>query len=189
MLSSWHNIMCTKNMKITKNSRICELHFKPEDIIREDKFLQTDGTVIIVKRKNPKLKDGAVPSIFSKEKVPYVHQIEYNNNAIVPYEEFSTEPSAETISYSVEEPIPSTSHIDKTLQSEDISFVPLNETIPKFSAEDINIAKNIEVPTMYWFANINDNFMMWTCWANDLSYILRRIIVKTNLEVQVNMIE
>ncbi|KAL6417760.1 hypothetical protein ACFW04_014357 [Cataglyphis niger] len=48
-----------------KNSRICELHFKSEDIIKEDAFLQNDGTVIYVKRKNPKLKEGAIPSIFS----------------------------------------------------------------------------------------------------------------------------
>ncbi|XP_018397939.1 PREDICTED: uncharacterized protein LOC108775961 [Cyphomyrmex costatus] len=27
--------------------------------------------------------------------------------------------------------------------------------------------------------------MMWTCWSDDLSYILRRIIITTNMEVKV----
>src|SRR5580765_2060640 len=191
MFISWYNILSTKNIKIKKNSRICELHFKSEDIIKEDVFLQVDGTVIYVKRKNPKLKEEAVPSIFPLKNIPYCQQIEHkNNNDDVMSCEFSTEcETSETISHSAEEPIPSTSHgINKALQIGDRSFVPKKETT-KFSAEDINISKNIEVPTSYWFANINDSCMMWICWANNLSYILGRVIVETNMKVQVNIIE
>ncbi|KAM0736945.1 hypothetical protein ACS0PU_000038 [Formica fusca] len=162
---------------------------KSEEIIKEDAFSQVDGKVIYVKRKNLKLKEGVVPSIFPKN-IPYYQQIEHNNSDDVMSCEFSTEcETSETISHSAEEPIPSTSHgINKTLQIEDRSFVPTKETI-KFSVEDMNVAKNIEVPTSYWFANINDSCMMWTCWANDLSYILRRVIIKTNMKVQVNIIK
>ncbi|XP_011696617.1 PREDICTED: uncharacterized protein LOC105455194 [Wasmannia auropunctata] len=32
---------------------------------------------------------------------------------------------------------------------------------------------------------VNSNFMMWTCWTIDLSSILRRVIVKTNMEIKV----
>jgi len=51
------------------------------------------------------------------------------------------------------------------------------------------LLKNIKVPTVYWFANIDNNCMMWTCWKNDLSNILRRVIITTNIEVQINIIE
>jgi len=60
------------------------------------------------------------------------------------------------------------------------SFVPREET-GTFSVKDINIAKNIKIPTVYWFANINNNCMMWTCWNNDLSNILRRVIISTSV--------
>ncbi|XP_011706235.1 PREDICTED: uncharacterized protein LOC105461439 [Wasmannia auropunctata] len=143
MFTSWYTIMCTKNIKINKNSRICELHFKAKDIIKEDAFVQTNGTVIYVPRKNPKLKEGAVPSIFPIiRKLSYFEQIEHNNSIH---------------SLSVKEPILSTSHLIDVdmLQIEDGSFTPLKETVVKFSAKDINIGKNIEVPTSYWFANIN----------------------------------
>lgn len=198
MFTSWYNIMCDKNIKIKKTSRICELHFKSEDIIREDAFLQEDGSVIYVKRKNPKLKEGAIPSIFPIQKsIPCYQQIECENNSnVMSSEELSIEyETLETVSHSAEESIPSTSHVinkalktDKPLQVENISFVPLKE-IDEFSVEDINIAKNIKVPTVYWFANINNSCMMWTCWTNDLSNILRRVIIKKNMKVQVNIIK
>lgn len=68
--------MSTKNQIIKKNSKICELHFKPEDITKKDGFVQADGTVIYVPRKIPKLK-GAVPSIFPIKKISYFEQIEH----------------------------------------------------------------------------------------------------------------
>lgn len=79
MLISWSNILSNKNIKLSKKSTICELHFKP-DVIREDAFLQDDGTVICVKRGKPKLKKKAIPSIFPPEKVPYYQQMERRNN-------------------------------------------------------------------------------------------------------------
>lgn len=77
--------------------------------------------------------------------------------------------------------------INKPLQ-EDVSFMSRKETI-EFSIEDINIAKNIKVPTVYWFTNINNSCMMWTCWTRDLHNILRRVIIKANMKVQVNIIQ
>lgn len=85
MFISWYNIMCAQNKKIKKNNRICELHFKSEDIIREDAFEQINGTVIYVTRKIPKLKEGAVPSIFPKKKIPFFELIEPNNDDIIVY--------------------------------------------------------------------------------------------------------
>jgi len=190
MFISWYNIMCNKNIKIKKTSRIYELHFKSEDIIKEDAFLQEDGSVIYVKRKNPKLKEGAVPSIFPTKNISYYEEIKYENNNVISPEEFSIKTS-ETVSQLAEESIPSTSHVkNKVLQTNELSqsFVPREET-GAFSVKNINNAKNIKVPTIYWFANINNNCMMWTCWKNDLSNILRRVIIKTNMEVQVSIIE
>ncbi|KAL6420498.1 hypothetical protein ACFW04_013833 [Cataglyphis niger] len=36
MFISWYNILYIKNIKIKKNNIICELHFKSEDINKED---------------------------------------------------------------------------------------------------------------------------------------------------------
>ncbi|KYM76926.1 hypothetical protein ALC53_12675 [Atta colombica] len=76
MFTSWYNIMSTKNIKINRNSRVCELHFKSEDIIKEDVFMQADGKIIYVIRKNPKLKEEAVPLIFPIKKTPYFEPME-----------------------------------------------------------------------------------------------------------------
>jgi len=156
--------MCNKNIKIKKTSRICELQdFKSEDIIKEDAFLQEDGSDIYVKRKNPKLKEGAVLSIFLTENISYYQEIKYENNNVMSSEEFSIKcKTSETVSHLAEESIPSTSHVkNRTLQTNELSqpFVPRKET-DAFSVKDINIAKNIKVPTVYWFANIDNNCMM-----------------------------
>ncbi|XP_026830310.1 uncharacterized protein LOC113563192 [Ooceraea biroi] len=50
--------------EFSKKSRICELHFEKNDILREDIFHMADGATITVQRKVPKLKEDAVPSIF-----------------------------------------------------------------------------------------------------------------------------
>lgn len=195
MFISWSNIMCNEDIEIKKTSRICELHFKPEDIIKKDAFLQEDGSVIYVQRKNLKLKEGAIPTIFPiKKSILFYQQIEHkSNNDVMSSDEFSVEcETLETVS--TEESIPSTSHvINKAFQTnkplqEDVSFVSTKETT-EFSIEDINIAKNIKVPTVYWFTNINNSCMMWTCWTRDLHNILRRVIIKTNMKVQVNIIQ
>ncbi|KYN00394.1 hypothetical protein ALC62_08886, partial [Cyphomyrmex costatus] len=151
---SWYNIMSTKNIKIKENSRICELHFKSEDIIKEDAFVQTDGTVIYVTRKNPKLREGAVPSIFPVKKIPYFRQIEHNDrhsDDVIPHEKFAIKcETSETVLNLANEPIAPTSlMLNETLQIENGSFTPLKENVQKFSDEDINIAKNIKVPTHY----------------------------------------
>jgi len=89
MFTSWYNIMSTKNIKINRNSRVCELHFKSEDIIKEDTFMQADGKIIYVTRKNPKLKEEAVPLIFPIKKTPYFEPIEHNNiDDIISYRSF-----------------------------------------------------------------------------------------------------
>lgn len=191
MFISWYNIMSTKNKNITRNSKICEVHFKSEDVIKEDAFVQADGTVIYITRRRPKLKEEAVPSIFPKQKMSYFQQIQHNNSDdVMRYEQFSTEcETSDTVLHSAEI-ISSTSHvINESLQIKDRLFIPLKETTPKFSIEDINIANNIETPTRFWFANINNSCMMWTCWTDDFSHILRRVIVKSNMEVTVNIIE
>lgn len=156
--------------------------------------MQTDDTVIYVTRKNPKLKEGAVPSIFPVKKIPYFKQIQHNDrhsDDVISHEKFSTEgETSETVLNLAKEPIaPMSQMLNETLQIKNRSFTPLTETIQKFSNENINIAKNIKVPTCYWFTNISDTFMMWTCWSNDLLYILRRVIITINMEVKVNIIK
>jgi len=57
--------------EFSKKSRICELHFQKDNILREDIFHMADGATITVQRKVPKLKEDAVPSIFPSEIISY----------------------------------------------------------------------------------------------------------------------
>lgn len=63
MLQCWcdNGIAARGINEFSKNSRICELHFEKDDILREDIF---HGATITVQRKIPKLKEDAVLSIF-----------------------------------------------------------------------------------------------------------------------------
>ncbi|XP_076285289.1 uncharacterized protein LOC143211456 isoform X2 [Lasioglossum baleicum] len=156
-----------QSSKITKDSTICELHFNIEDIIKEDAFVQNDGTIIYVGRKRAILKRGAVSSIFPPIAVPYCRQIEdsYNNESTL-------------------HRTPSTSYaINSTTQTEGRCVV-LEEERTKFSKEDLSIARNIKVPKEQWLTNITDSYLMWTCWTEDLSRILRRVVLAANLKAQ-----
>ncbi|XP_076301975.1 uncharacterized protein LOC143220123 [Lasioglossum baleicum] len=167
--ASWHDILSSHTTKITKNSSVCELHFKPEDIIKEHAIVQTDGTVNHIHRKRALLKQGAVPSIFPSIPAPYCERLLDN---ITNYE-------------SVLGQNPSTSHaIKRTTQIKERCFI-IEEEKTTFSIEEMNIARNIKVPTIYWLANISDSRMLWTCWTNDFSYALRHVCVTTNMKVQV----
>ncbi|KYN05193.1 hypothetical protein ALC62_03994 [Cyphomyrmex costatus] len=74
MFNNWCDSgLATKGVtKFSKKSRVCELHFPKDDIIREDTFYLRDGTTSFMPRKIPKLKKGAVPSILPPE-VSYYH--------------------------------------------------------------------------------------------------------------------
>lgn len=60
----WLQKIPRKNFIPSKYSAVCEKHFNASDIIREDKVVRDDGSVLIVKRDRPKLKTDAVPVIF-----------------------------------------------------------------------------------------------------------------------------
>lgn len=66
MFNNWCDSgIAARGKEFSQKCRICELHFQKDDIIREDVFHMTDGTTITMSRKKPKLKEDAVPSIFS----------------------------------------------------------------------------------------------------------------------------
>lgn len=52
------------NFEPSKNSVVCEKHFIEEFIVRFDSATRPDGSVLTVKRTNPKLREDAYPSIF-----------------------------------------------------------------------------------------------------------------------------
>jgi hypothetical protein len=52
---------------LKKTSRLCEFHFKEEDIVKEDKFI-IDGQVKCIPRQNWTLKKDAYPQIFPCKK-------------------------------------------------------------------------------------------------------------------------
>ena len=53
-----------RELEVTKQTVVCELHFLKEFVLREDAITRSDGTLLVVPRKIPKLSKDAYPSIF-----------------------------------------------------------------------------------------------------------------------------
>ncbi|KYQ53559.1 hypothetical protein ALC60_00086, partial [Trachymyrmex zeteki] len=82
MFDAWKkNGIADKGTKeFTKDSYICELHFKNEDVIKEDVFNVIGGPTVTVTRNRKHLRKNAVPCIFpppvpkqTEEKLSYYH--------------------------------------------------------------------------------------------------------------------
>jgi hypothetical protein len=64
MVQLWNSIIQRNDRNLHSDDVVCSLHFKKEDI----EYYYThviDGQVVQIERGNPKLRKGAVPSIFS----------------------------------------------------------------------------------------------------------------------------
>lgn len=61
--------------KFTKKSRVCELHFQKDDVIRVDTFKIEGSEDFLVPRKIPKLRKGAIPSIFPPVRHYHINSI------------------------------------------------------------------------------------------------------------------
>ncbi|KYN15248.1 hypothetical protein ALC57_12547 [Trachymyrmex cornetzi] len=66
MFKNWKDSGIAKKgiNKFSKKSRVCELHFQKDDVIRVDTFKIEGSEDFTVPRKVPKLRKGAIPSIF-----------------------------------------------------------------------------------------------------------------------------
>ncbi|GBM41413.1 hypothetical protein AVEN_172191-1 [Araneus ventricosus] len=61
----WLHAIRRTDFKITKNSKVCEKHFKDGEVLRNSTFYnEKTGETISAPLKRPKLKENAVPSIF-----------------------------------------------------------------------------------------------------------------------------
>ncbi|GBO00858.1 hypothetical protein AVEN_54837-1 [Araneus ventricosus] len=61
----WLHAIRRTDFKITKNSKVCEKHFKDGEVLRNSTFCnEKTGETISAPLKRPKLKENAVPSIF-----------------------------------------------------------------------------------------------------------------------------
>ncbi|XP_011157206.1 uncharacterized protein LOC105194151 isoform X1 [Solenopsis invicta] len=67
MFNAWRDSKIARRCvgkKFSQKSRICDLHFRKNDIERYETFRTTDGSMVTVLRRKPILKEDAVPSIF-----------------------------------------------------------------------------------------------------------------------------
>ncbi|XP_065202890.1 uncharacterized protein LOC135833158 [Planococcus citri] len=62
LFKKWQRKIPRNGFKLT--DKVCEIHFKEDEIIRFYETKLTDGTIHRIERDNPRLKPGAVPSIF-----------------------------------------------------------------------------------------------------------------------------
>ncbi|GBN38719.1 hypothetical protein AVEN_66626-1 [Araneus ventricosus] len=61
----WLHTISRTDFKITKNSKVCEKHFKDGEVLRNSTFYnEKTGETISAPMKRPKLKENVVPSIF-----------------------------------------------------------------------------------------------------------------------------
>ncbi|XP_069684792.1 uncharacterized protein [Periplaneta americana] len=64
MIEKWNSVIKRNDRNLCKDDVICSLHFKEEDIERHYSHV-IDGQIVLIDRGIPKLRNGAVPSIFS----------------------------------------------------------------------------------------------------------------------------
>ncbi|KAG5347670.1 CBX5 protein, partial [Acromyrmex charruanus] len=77
MFNKWKDSGIAKKgiNKFTKKSRVCELHFQKDDVIRVDTFKIEGSEDFLVPRKVPKLRKGAIPSIFPPVRYYHINSI------------------------------------------------------------------------------------------------------------------
>jgi hypothetical protein len=64
MVELWNSVIQRNDRTLQKDDVVCSLHFKEKDIERYYTHV-IDGQVVQIERGNPKLREGAVPSVFS----------------------------------------------------------------------------------------------------------------------------
>jgi hypothetical protein len=64
MVQLWDSIIQRNDRNLHQDDVVCSLHFKEKDIDRYYTHI-IDGQVVQIERGNPKLRKGAVPSVFS----------------------------------------------------------------------------------------------------------------------------
>ena len=86
--AKWIRLIPRQNLLVHDKTVVCEKHFAQQFIIRFDSVTHTDGYILTVPQKNPKLSPDAYPSIFPnipsyltsessrKRKVPEQRQLE-----------------------------------------------------------------------------------------------------------------
>ncbi|XP_069670981.1 zinc finger protein 99-like isoform X2 [Periplaneta americana] len=63
----WLNSIPRDNFQPSTTAAVCIKHFSEQAIVREDRAIRSDGSVLVVPRKIPKLTDDAVPSKFPNQ--------------------------------------------------------------------------------------------------------------------------
>jgi hypothetical protein len=64
MIQLWDSVIQRNDRNLHRDDVVCSLHFKEKDIERYYTHV-IDGQVVLIERGNPKLRKGAVPSVFS----------------------------------------------------------------------------------------------------------------------------
>lgn len=59
----WEHAIPRKNLKITKNSGVCELHFHDDMVVKQFSTI-INGKTELLARERPKLNNSAVPCVF-----------------------------------------------------------------------------------------------------------------------------
>ncbi|XP_036144611.1 uncharacterized protein LOC105839129 [Monomorium pharaonis] len=163
----------------SKTSRICELHFQKDDIIKEDIFYMADGTTITVQRKIPKLKEDAVPSIFPSVIMYYNVLNPINKEKLKEQNEGTriTDQLKNTVNCFVSvPPCESKNHIshhEQNYTNEDNELQTWIEIKKNF--------KSLTLTSEYCIPVITDEMAMWTYWKEDLSSCMWRVILKKNM--------
>ncbi|XP_011707484.1 PREDICTED: uncharacterized protein LOC105462528 isoform X2 [Wasmannia auropunctata] len=189
MFNNWllSGIAARGRNEFTKNSKICQRHFHEDEIIREDVFQMANDSTVTVPRKVPLLKENAVPSIFPPEKINF-----YHINPI--YEEKRREQQNEetSVAVSLQSVVNCSTFVsDKSMSH---NYVTHNEQSSSSNernkdlltwTELITGLNNFTFPPSYWSPIIKEESIMWTCWSEDLSHCIRRVVLEKNMTFRI----
>lgn len=186
MFNNWcdNGIAARSINEFSKKSRICELHFQKDNILREDIFHMADGATITVQRKVSKLKEDVVPSeiisCYCLNLINEEQQKEQQNG-----ETSITTQLKNTVNCFVFVPAKCKSDNLISHYEQDCSVNADNklQTWPEIKTN----LKSLILTSEYWIPVITDEMAMWVYWKEDLSSYIWRVILEKNMTFRVSI--
>lgn len=189
MFNNWRDsgIAARGINEFSKKSRICELHFQKDDILREDIFHMTDGATIIVQRKIPKLKEDAVPHILPVSEISYYHLNPIDEEKRKEQQNAGTSITAQlksTVNCSVS--MPAKCQSDNPISHHEQCCPANGDNELQTWAEIKRNLKSLTFTSEYWIPVITDEMAMWVYWKKDLSSCIWRVVLEKNMILRVS---
>lgn len=175
-MEKWKKAIPRADAELTKNSRVCELHFHEDEIERFYVTKLVDGSISKIERKLPKLKSEAVPSQFpnlpsylSKKQIKRKSPAD-RSHQIMQQKRIRSESCSQ--------------NADGSVSANDDDDVGSNIADVTFS-DLVNCLHLILVPSTLWTVSATSEFIICAKW--DSSYNPeKRVVVERDMNIKVS---